>query len=259
MTFAHASILFLAALVAGAINAVAGGGSFVTFPTLMFIGVPAKFANATNTVALWPGQVASIGAYRRQFASLPRRAVLPLLVTCVVGGILGAWTLLKTPESIFLWLVPWLILAATLIFMMSGRVTRWVRGRSASGAHHEFHTGRGVVLQLFISFYIGYFGAGAGILILAMLALLGMEQIHEMNALKAVLTTIANGVAMVLFVLTPHAVYWPQAVLMVVASMLGGYFGAHLAQKTKPEHVRVIVIAIGFTLSAYYFGRQILR
>ena len=130
MSLSHASILFFAALVAGAINAVAGGGSFVTFPTLMFIGVPAKFANATNTVALWPGQVASIGAYRRQFERLSRRTVLPLVATCVVGGILGAWTLLKTPETIFVWLVPWLILAATLIFMMSGRVTRWARRRS---------------------------------------------------------------------------------------------------------------------------------
>jgi len=257
MSLSHASILFFAALVAGAINAVAGGGSFVTFPTLMFIGVPAKFANATNTVALWPGQVASIGAYRRQFERLSRRTVLPLVATCVVGGILGAWTLLKTPETIFVWLVPWLILAATLIFMMSGRVTRWVRRRSSSGEHHEFNTGRGVVLQLFIAFYLGYFGAGAGILILAMLALLGMEEIHAMNALKTVLTTIANGVAMVLFVLTPHAVYWPEAILMVVASMVGGYFGAHFAQKTKPEYVRAIVIVIGLTLSAYFFARQI--
>ena len=182
---------------------------------------------------------------------------MPLMVTCAIGGILGAWTLLKTPESIFVWLVPWLILVATIIFMMSGRVTRWVRRRSASGEHHEFHTGRGVVLQLFIAFYLGYFGAGAGILILAMLALLGMDEIHSMNALKTVLTTIANGVAMVLFVLTPHAVRWPEAILMIVASMLGGYFGADYAQKTKPEHVRAIVIAIGLVLSVYFFARQI--
>jgi uncharacterized membrane protein YfcA len=257
MTLSHATILFIAALLAGAINAVAGGGSFVTFPTLMFIGVPAKFANATNTVAVWPGQVASIGAYRRQLERLSRKTVLPLVATCVVGGVIGAWTLLKTPESIFVWLVPWLILAATLIFMMSGRLTRWMRRRTAAGEHHEFNTGRGVVLQLFIACYIGYFGAGAGILILAMLALLGMEDIHSMNALKAVLTTIANGVAMVIFVVTPHAVYWPQAILMVVGSMLGGYFGGHFAQKARPEHVRMIVIGIGFVLSVYYFAKQL--
>jgi uncharacterized membrane protein YfcA len=255
MNLANASILFLAALVAGAINAVAGGGSFISFPTLMFIGVPAKFANATNTVALWPGQVASIGAYRRQFEKLSWKMITPLLVTCVIGGIGGAWVLLETPTSTFVWLVPWLILSATIIFAMSGRVTRWVRSRTTSGVHHEFSTTRGVFFQLIIAFYIGYFGAGAGILILAMLALLGMEDIHSMNALKALLTTISNGVAMLMFMFS-HAVYWPQAILMVVASMLGGYFGAHFAQKTKPEHVRAIVIGIGFALTVYYFAKQ---
>jgi len=256
MTLSHAIILFLAALVGGAINAVAGGGSFVTFPTLLFTGVPPVNANATNTVALWPGQVASIGAYRRQFGNLSWKTITPLLVTGVLGGVLGGWTLLKTPQTTFLRLVPWLMLAATIIFAMSGRVTRWVRQRSTSGEHHEFNTGRGVVIQSFIAFYIGYFGAGAGILILAMLALLGMDEIHTMNALKALLTTVSNAVAMLLFI-AAHAVYWPETILMVVASMLGGYFGAHYAQKTKPEYVRAIVIAIGFTLSIYYFARQI--
>jgi uncharacterized membrane protein YfcA len=256
MSVAHAILLFLAALAAGAINAVAGGGSFVTFPTLMFMGVPPVNANATNTVALWPGQVASIGAYRRQFGGLSWTTVAPLLVTGVLGGILGGWTLLRTPQTTFLRLVPWLILSATVIFMMSGRVTRWVRRRSASGEHHEFNTTRGVVFQTFIAFYIGYFGAGAGILILAMLALLGMDEIHSMNALKALLTTVSNGVAMLLFVFS-HAVRWPETVLMVVASMIGGYFGAHFAQKTKPEYVRAIVIVIGFTLTVYFFARQL--
>jgi hypothetical protein len=255
MTFAHATVLFIAALAAGAINAVAGGGSFITFPTLLFMGIPPVNANATNTVAVWPGQVASIGAYRRQFQNLSWATMTPLLATGVLGGILGAWVLLKTPQKTFLHLVPWLMLAATIIFTLSGRVTQWVRRRSASGEHHEFATGRGVVFQLFIAFYIGYFGAGAGILILAMLALLGMDEIHTMNALKALLTTVSNGVAMLLFIFS-HAVYWPETVLMMVASILGGYFGAHFAQKTKPEYVRAIVIVIGFTLSAYFFARE---
>jgi len=256
MNFSQATILFFAALLAGAINSVAGGGSFVSFPALLFVGMPPVNANATNTVALWPGQVASIGAYRRQFGNLSRKTMMPLLVTGVIGGILGGWTLLKTPQTTFMRLVPWLILIATIIFTMSGRVTQWVRRRSASGEHHEFSTWRGVVFQLFIAFYIGYFGAGAGILILAMLALLGMDEIHTMNALKALLTTVSNAVAMLLFIVA-HAVYWPETILMVVASMLGGYFGAHYAQKTKPEYVRAIVIVIGFTLSIYYFARQI--
>ncbi len=253
----HATLLFCAALAAGAINSVAGGGSFVSFPALLFAGLPPVYANATNTVALWPGQPASVGAYRGELKHLSRGIVVPLVTIGVIGGLLGAWVLLKTPQATFMLLVPWLILIATVIFMFSGRITRWVRDRTAHGGHSEFATGRGMFLQLFIAFYIGYFGAGAGILILAMLALLGMDHIHTMNALKALLTTVSNGVAALLFVVTPHAVYWPEAILMIVGSVLGGYFGAYFAQKTKPEHVRMIVIVIGFVLTAYYFGRQL--
>jgi uncharacterized membrane protein YfcA len=248
--------LFVAALAAGAVNSVAGGGSFISFPSLLFIGIPPVNANATNTVALWPGQPASVWAYRGELRKIPRKAILPLTITGVVGGIVGAWVLLITPQATFMRLVPWLLLIATLIFMMSGRITRWVRQRSASGEQTEFSTGRGVVLQILIAFYIGYFGAGAGILILAMLALLGMDHIHAMNALKAWLTTVSNGVAALLFVFS-HAVYWRQAIVMIVASILGGYFGAYFAQKTKPEHVRLVVIVIGFALTAYFFERQI--
>ncbi len=256
MHIPHAVILFVAALAAGAINSVAGGGSFLSFPALLFIGMPPVNANATNTVALWPGQPASLGAYRGEFKNLSRAIVMPLVITGVIGGVLGAWVLLKTPQATFMRLVPWLILVATLIFTASGRITRWVRERSARSGHSEFATGRGVVLQLFIAFYIGYFGAGAGILILAMLALLGMDQIHTMNALKALLTTVSNGVAAVLFVFS-HAIFWPEAILMIVASVLGGYFGAYFAQKTKPENIRALIIVIGFALTAYFFARQI--
>jgi uncharacterized membrane protein YfcA len=249
------TILFIAALVAGAINSVAGGGSFITFPTLLFLGIPPVNANATNTVALWPGQPASVLSYRGELQHLPRGTLLPLTITGIIGGIAGAWVLLITPQATFLGLVPWLLLSATVIFTLSGRIARWVRERSTHVHANEFATGRGVVLQLFIAFYLGYFGAGAGILILAMLALLGMDRIHTMNALKAWLTTVSNGVAMVLFVVR-HAVYWPEAIVMIAGSALGGYFGAHLAQKTKPEHVRMIVIVVGFALTAYFFARQ---
>jgi len=256
MHFSQAAILFIAALVAGAINSVAGGGSFISFPSLLFLGIPPVNANATNTVALWPGQPASVWAYRGELKRIPRNAVVPLTLTGVLGGLVGAYVLLKTPQMTFMRLVPWLLLIATVIFMMSDPITRWVRQRSEHAHRGEFATGRAVFLQVFIAFYIGYFGAGAGILILAMLALLGMDHIHAMNALKAWLATVSNGVATILFVAS-HAVYWPQAVLMIVGSMLGGYFGAYFAQKTKPEHVRMIVIVIGFVLTAYFFARQI--
>ncbi len=257
MHVAHWPVLFAAAVAAGAINSVAGGGSFISFPTLLFVGIPPVKANATNTVALWPGQPASVWAYRHEFRSLSRRVLLPLTVTGIVGGILGAWVLLITPPATFMKLVPWLLLIATLIFTMSGRITRWIRQRAKHGEQGEFSTGRGIFLQLFIAFYLGYFGAGAGILILAMLALLGMDHIHTMNALKAWLTTVSNGVAMILFVVTPHVVYWPQAFLMIIGAMSGGYFGAYFARKTKPEYVRAIVIVIGFALTAYFFARQV--
>ncbi len=258
MHLSQGVFLFFAALIAGAINSVAGGGSFVSFPALLFVGIPPVNANATNTVALWPGQPASVWAYRGELQHLSRGTVLPLTLCGVVGGIAGAYVLLITPQATFLGLVPWLLLIATIIFVMSGRIARWVRQRTAHAGHSEFATGRGIVLQLFIAFYLGYFGAGAGILILAMLALLGMDQIHTMNALKAWLTTVSNGVAMVLFVVS-HAVYWPQTIVMIAGSLLGGYFGAYYAQKTKPEHVRMMVIVIGFVLTAYFFARQIWR
>ncbi len=256
MHVAHGTILFFAALVAGAINSVAGGGSFVSFPTLLFVGIPPISANATNTVALWPGQPASVWAYRQEFRSLPRKVLVPLTITGIIGGFLGAYVLLITPPTTFMKLVPWLLLIATLIFMSSGRISRWVKQRAEQGEHQEFATGRGILLQTFIAFYLGYFGAGAGILILAMLALLGMDHIHTMNALKAWLTTVSNGVAMVLFAVSPHVVYWPQAILMIIGAILGGYFGAYFARRTKPEYVRAIVIVIGFGLSAYFFWRQ---
>lgn len=258
MSVAQGVILFLAALIAGAINSVAGGGSFLTFPSLLFMGMPPVNANATSTVALWPGQPASVWGYRKTLEHVSRRTVVPLTITGIIGGFAGAWVLLNTPQATFMGLVPWLLLTATLLFVMSGRIVRWIRERHAQPGQHVFSTTGGVILQLFVAFYLGYFGAGAGFLILAMLALMGMENIHAMNALKAWLTTVSNFVALLLFIVK-HAVYWPEAALMVVGSLLGGYFGAYFAQKTRPDMIRGIVIVLGFGLSAYFFARQIWR
>ena len=255
MHLSQAVILFFAALAAGAINSVAGGGSFLSFPSLLLIGIPPVNANATSTVALWPGQPASVWAYRRKIRDIPRRTFIPLTVTGIVGGIAGAYVLLITPQTTFMNLVPWLLLAATLIFTLSGQVTRWV-GERKTHPHAALTSIYGIALQLVLAFYLGYFGAGAGILLLATLALLGMDNIHAMNALKAWLTAVSNGVAMLLFIYH-RAVYWPEAIVMVVGSVLGGYFGVYFAQKTKPSHVRLIVIVIGFGMTAYFFARQI--
>jgi len=257
MHFHQGVILFLAALAAGAINAVAGGGSFLSFPSLLLIGIPPVNANATSTVALWPGQPASVWAYRREIRDLSRRTFIPLTVTGIIGGIAGAYVLLITPQVTFMHLVPWLLLAATLIFTLSGQISRWI-GQRRSHPHEALTSVYGIALLLVLAFYLGYFGAGAGILLLAALAALGMENIHAMNALKAWLTAVSNGVAMLLFILH-RAVYWPEALLMVLGSVLGGYFGAYFAQKTKPSHVRMIVIVIGFATTIYFFAKQYLH
>ena len=239
-------------------NSVAGGGSFISFPALVFAGIAPIPANATNTVAVWPGTVASTVAYRNAFTPHARRLLPPLLVTCIIGGVLGALILLRTPPATFMHLVPWLMLVATLLFVFSGRITAWVRNR-AGHAPGDDKLPRGLfliglLLQLVIAMYVGYFGAGTGILVLSLLAVLGMEDIHAMNGMKTLLVSVANGVAIVTFILA-RVIVWPQGLLMVAGAAAGGYGGAYVAQRMNPQHVRWLVIAIGFGMSAYFFYR----
>jgi uncharacterized protein len=254
----HPIFLFFAALTGGAVNSVAGGGSFISFPALLFTGMAPIPANATNAVALWPGTTASAVAYRNTFTSDSRRLLLPLVSACIVGGVLGAAILLQTPPVTFLHLVPWLLLLATLLFVFSGRMTTWVRSRAGHAPGDEklprglFLTG--LFLQLVIAMYVGYFGAGTGILVLALLALLGMENVHAMNGIKTLLVSVANGVAIVTFIWA-RVIVWPQALLMIVGAAAGGYGGAYLAQRMNPQHVRRLVIVIGFAMAAYFFWR----
>jgi len=242
-------------MLAGVLNSVAGGGSFITFPALLFTRMAPIPANATNTAALWPGTVASAFAYRRTFDRETLRILLPLAATCLIGALLGAYVLLHTPPSTFVKLIPWLLLSATLLFASSGKITKWIRSRSHSGAQSKAWMVGGLVLQLVIAIYVGYFGAGAGILILALLALMGMDNIHTMNGMKTVLVSIANGVALLPFIVA-KIVIWPQTLIMLVGALIGGYGGAILAQKWKQEYVRRAVIAIGLAMSIYFFLRQ---
>lgn len=248
----HAILLFFAGMIAGALNAVAGGGSFVAFPALVFVGIPPINANATNSCAVWPGTVASAVAYR---ATLRGRlsTLIPLVLTGIIGGSIGSLVLLHTPQQTFMDLVPCFLLFATLLFTFSGRITRALRLDSES--HREPRIGLlGVILQFVISFYIGYFGAGAGILTLAMLAVLGETDIHVMNGIKTLLATLANGTALIIFIVK-HAVVWPQALLMTVGAALGGYFMAWYAQKIDPRITRTLVIVTGFSMAVYFFIR----
>jgi uncharacterized membrane protein YfcA len=252
--FSHPVFLFLAALIAGLLNAVAGGGSFISFPALLFSGMAPIAANATNTAALFPGTVASTVAYRHAFTPEARRLLPLLLVTGIIGGVIGARILLGTPQSTFLHLIPWLLLAATVLFLAGPRISAWVRQRAAAGKTSRPLNIAGIFLELLIAIYIGYFGAGVGILVLSLLALLGMEDIHAMNGVKVLLVSVVNGVAMITFIFA-KMIFWPQAVLMILGSLTGGYAGAHYAQKMNQQHVRWIVIAVGLSMSIYFFVR----
>jgi uncharacterized membrane protein YfcA len=254
MTLVEAVALFVAAVLGGTLNAVAGGGSFITFPTLIFTGVAPVNANATSTVALWPGALASIGGYRGAL-SVERYLLVALSVTSVVGGVLGAIILLKTPQGTFLRLVPFLLLAATLLFAFGGRLTSSLRARSASARGTSWRSLLWIVpLQFIIALYGGFFGGGIGILMLATLAVMGMDNIHSMNAVKVILAACINGVAVVTFVLA-GAIFWPQALVMVVGAIVGGYGGASVARRVDPRVVRWFVIAVGLAMSVYFFVR----
>ena len=253
MSLSEAGFLFLAALVAGAINSVAGGGSFISFPALLFTRIAPISANATNTAAMWPGTMASVVAYWREMKQ-PRvlKLLPPLLITGFVGGIIGAKILLKTPQATFMTMVPWLLLGATLLFVASGKITKWVRAQGGRQGRQRMLLVAGFAMELCIAVYIGYFGAGAGILVLAMLALLDVGNIHAMNGLKSLLVSAVNVVALALFI-QARVIVWPEAVVMLAGAAIGGYGGAYYAQKVDPAFIRRLVIMIGFGMAAYFF------
>jgi uncharacterized protein len=252
LNLAQAIILFTAGVLGGALNAVAGGGSFVAFPALLFVGVPPIPANATNTLALWTAAAASGGAYRTQLETA-KRLLLPLLAASLAGGLLGALLLLKTPAHTFMRVIPWLTLGATLLFVFGKQLA----GRG-SGISRQTSTAAlisATLAQLVVGVYGGYFGGGMGIVMLAMLATLGMTNIHAMNALKSVMGWVINGVAVVAFILA-KAVYWKHGGVMIAGGLLGGYFGAHYALKLPQTWVRGFVIAAGAIMTIYFFTKS---
>lgn len=256
MTFAlslhNAALLFVAAMIGGALNAVAGGGSFITFPTLLFTGVPPVPANATNTVGLWIGLIFSGGAFREHLNVRPK-VLASLLAVSMLGGIGGAILLVRTPAQTFMRVLPWLMLTATLLFIFGRKLAR----PGAAPAHENPRLNALVLaslVQLLVAIYGGYFGGGMGIVILAMLTAFGMADIHAMNALKIVLSSATNGVAVIVFIVS-RAVYWPQALIMILGAALGGYFGAHYSLRLSQKYVRWFVIAVGSCMTIYFFVR----
>ncbi len=252
--FGQTIFLLFAAGIAGTLNALAGGGSFISFPALLFMQVPAVTANSTNTVALWPGLVASSIAYLKRL-NAPLRVLLPLVVTSVAGGWAGASLLLRTPQHTFLHLVPWLLLGGTLLFTFGNKM-RAVAGRAAIIDDLREISWQSIlvtsIVELLVAVYGGYFGAGIGFMTLGMLATLGMRDILAMGAIRTLLAAAINAAAVVTFIWA-GAVLWPQCAVMIAGSLAGGWLGAHYAQKADPRKMRYVVIGVGLVMSAYFF------
>jgi uncharacterized membrane protein YfcA len=252
---AHVPYLWLvaASLIAGVINAMAGGGSFISFPAMLAIGVPPIQANATNTVALWPGQLTSVWALR---TDLRRDLLTVVLCASVVGGIGGAVVLLRTPQITFMHMVPWLLLSASVLFGVSGPVSRWLRRRSDQP--HLPRTPSSITLFFAIipvTFYIGYFGAGAGFLLMSALALFGVEDMRTLNSLKVLAACTSNFCAVLTFIFG-GAIVWHYCLVSMVFAAIGGYVGAQYARRMNANVLRTIVVVTGCTMAAYFFWRQ---
>lgn len=250
--------LFIVALLGGALNSVAGGGSFFTLPALIYAGVAPVAANATSTLAMWPASVASSVAYRREIVTV-RGWLVWLGGVSLVGGLLGGVLLVRTSDSRFMALLPWLMLAAAATFTFGGRVTDRLRrtstptvaGAPSSTEHRSLWI---LALQFVIAIYGGYFGGGMGIMMLAALAIAGMTKIHEMNGVKTMLAVAINGVALATFV-ADGAIAWAPGAVMVAGGVIGGYSGASLARRGGPETIRRFVTIVAWLMTVYFFVR----
>jgi len=255
--------LIVASFIGGALNAVAGGGSFLTFPAMLAVGLGPIQANATNTVALWPGQLTSIAGYRDEVRKHSKLA-WKMAAAGLVGGSVGAIILLNTPARTFLELVPWLLLFAAVIFAVSDPVMKWLQRRKpatipAPGAGLDGEPIRNywplILATVVVCFYIGYFGAGAGFLIISLLSVFGFHDLNEMNAMKVVSTTMANGMACILFAFSGK-VEWRYCLAAMVACAIGGYLSARVAQRLDQRFLRLLVVIIGLGMAAYFFWRN---
>jgi uncharacterized membrane protein YfcA len=252
----QALTVMAAAFMAGAINSIAGGGTLVSFPALLGIGLTGQQANVTSTLALLPGSVGGFWGHRHDLDGTKAFA-LRLVPPSLVGGAVGAWLMLVTPQKVFDNLIPWLILAATVLLAANDPMNRLLK---KMGGHERTTTWwiSAIAFQFLVGIYGGYFGAGIGILMLAALSLLGLTDIHQMNGLKNFLALCMNGVAIIAFLLSeflrhPGNVQWMVAGLMAVAAGFGGLFGSHMAHRVGRKTVRIGVVSIGFILSAWYF------
>ena len=241
-------LLLVAGLVAGAMNAAAGGGSFVTLPAMIFAGVPSIEANASSTVALFPGAAASVFAYRDDFKPFEFLSLRVMLAVSMLGGLFGALLLLLTPAKRFDAIVPWLLLAGTLVFAFGGQAGAWLRRVVRIGPLTV------LCVQFLLGIYCGYFGGAVGIMTLAVWSLMGMTDIRAMNATKTLVVGATNAVAVVCFILVGK-VWWPQTCVMLIAAVLGGYGGARFARRVPPHRLRFGISVFNFVITAVFFLR----
>jgi len=247
--------LCASAVVGGAVNSVAGGGTLLTFPALFAVlgAEAAVVANATSTVALFPGSLAATWGYRRELAGA-RRWIALLIGPSLLGGLFGSLLLVMLPDRSFNALVPWLILAAAVLFAGQPTTARWTGVGQAHAPPTSWKAAGVVAFQFLVAVYGGYFGAGIGILMLSALAMIGLSDIHRMNGLKTVFAAAINGVSVVVFMVRGK-VDWRYAPAMIVAAIVGGYLGARVARRLDRNLVRRAVVVIGFALAAWYFVR----
>ena len=254
LTLWQGSVAMVVAFAAGVINALAGGGTLVTFPTLIWLGLDSVSANATSTVALWPFNIGAGLGYWRETHQLERR-MLYMIVPGAIGGFVGALLLRLTPVATFDVLVPYLILFATLLFMANEPIQRLLNKLHPDAHHGAKWFVYALIFQLFVGLYGGYFGAGIGIMMLAAFGILGMSDIHQMNALKNILGGAINGIAAIYFI-WHNMVHWPYVAIMGIGSIAGGFSGAHLARRIGRPMVRKIVIATGFVMAGSLFLKR---
>jgi uncharacterized membrane protein YfcA len=244
---------FLAAFLAGAINSVAGGGTMITFPVLIALGLPPIVANATNTVGIWPGSLGSIWGFRKELARTPR-AMRWLLIPALVGGAAGAMLLRLTPPGVFDRLVPWLILFATVLFILQAPIQKKLKSAEAARKAGSGWMTVAIIAQIAVAVYGGYFGAGMSIMMLSILGILGMTDILEMSAMTSLLALCINGIAGLLFA-QAGLVFWPYVLAMAAGAVVGGYGAAGVARKIGRTAVRRFVIFIGLSIAVVMFVR----
>jgi len=245
MTIFELSLLASASFIAGIVNSIAGGGSFLTFPALVFTGVPTIAANATSAVAVFPGYLSGALGFAKELKEYPKSKFLLLITLSIMGGIGGSLLLLITPASVFSYIIPWLLGFATLLFAFGDFVAKWAKKNSNSNGF------LGNLTTLIVCIYGGYFNGGLGIILLALFSTLGMRDIHLMNGLKNIMSFALSAASVVTFAIA-GIVFWQQAIIMMIAATIGGYFGVVVARKLSKNTIRMIIVIIGLIMTVIF-------